>query len=172
MTDPSAPVLTPITPSTAGLVRPQPPHSPVRRLAHGLLLSALCLLLSTVFAPQAQAQTACTADSTAVSAYSGAGIVADCNTLLGLKDELRGTTALNWSADTAMASWHGVTVSGNRVTQLNSNGKDFSGSIPSELGQLTSLTKLALYYPGSDRLGSLERFDPNRVGPVDEPSDA
>ena len=80
----------------------------------------------------------CKADSTAVSAYSGAGIVADCNTLLGLMDELRGTGSLDWSADTAMADWDGITVSGNRVTRLY-------------------LSK------------GFERFDPARVGPVDEP---
>ena len=86
----------------------------------------------------------CKADSTAISAYSGAGIVADCNTLLGLMDELRDTASLNWSADTAMASWDGITVSGDRVTKLALSNNELTGSIPSELSQLTSLTSLSL----------------------------
>ena len=97
--------------------------------------------------------TLCMADSTAVSAYSGAGIVADCNTLLGLMDELRGTASLNWSADTAMAGWWDITVRGNRVAELDLGTDDLNGSIPSALGQLTGLTSLSLYY--NDLSGSI-----------------
>ena len=88
--------------------------------------------------------TAACKGSPAVSAYSGAGIVADCNTLLGLMDELRGTTSLNWSADTAMADWNGITVSGDRVAELDLGSSDLGSSIPSALGQLTGLTHLDL----------------------------
>ena len=123
------------------------------------------ITIASVTATEADDDTKrCSAGSTAVSAYSGAGIVADCTTLLGLKDELRGTTALNWSPDTPMANWHGVTVSGNRVTGLDSNGKEFTGSIPPELAQLTSLTKLALYYTGVDRIGFLSGPIPLELG--------
>ena len=111
--------------------------------------------------------TKCTAGSTAVSAYSGAGIVADCKTLLGLKDELRGTASLNWSPDTAMAGWDGITVSGNRVTQLDLDVHEFTGSLPPELGQLTSLETLELISislsgsipPELGQLTSLETLD-------------
>ena len=88
----------------------------------------------------------CTSSSTAVSGYSGAGIVQDCNTLLGLKDELRGSTApLNWSVYTDIASWEGIGVGDNRVTSLGLGSSGLSGSIPPELGRLTSLTELYLY---------------------------
>ena len=123
------------------------------------------IAIASVTATEADDDTKrCSAGSTAVSAYSGAGIVADCTTLLGLKDELRGTTSLNWSPDTPMANWHGITVSGNRVTELDSKGKEFRGSIPSELGQLTSLTKLAFYYTGVDRIGVLSGPIPPDLG--------
>ena len=104
------------------------------------------LLLASAFAPRAQAQVpACTSSSAAVTGYSGAGIVADCNTLLGLKDDLRGTATLNWSAATAMASWDGeIKVSGNRVTELIVFNLSLNGSIPTGLTQLTSLTALIL----------------------------
>ena len=106
----------------------------------------------------------CTSGSTAVSGYSGAGIVADCNTLLGLMDELRGTESLNWSVDTAMASWDGITVSGNRVTELDSSGKEFTGSIPSELAQLTSLTTLELFSNNTESVGPLSGSIPPELG--------
>ena len=141
-------------------------RTPVRRPSPRLLPAALALLLATVFATPAQADDPpqCTAGSTAVSAYSGAGIVADCTTLLGLKDELRGTEPLNWSVDTAMADWHGVTVSGNRVTELDSDGKEFTGSIPSELAQLTSLTKLELFSLRTEGIGFLSGSIPPELG--------
>ena len=44
-----------------------------------------------------------------------------------------------------MAGWDGVTVSGNRVAQLDLKSKGMTGSIPSALGQLKGLTLLYLY---------------------------
>ena len=40
------------------------------------------------------------------------GLMQDCFALLGLKDELAGSAALNWSVDVAMAEWDGVTTEG------------------------------------------------------------
>ena len=40
------------------------------------------------------------------------GLVNDCELLLAAKDTLRGTADLNWSVDTAIAGWDGVSVSG------------------------------------------------------------
>ncbi len=47
-------------------------------------------------------------------------LVADCKTLLGLRDGLAGQTILNWGAGTPLAQWAGVQVSGEplRVTGL------------------------------------------------------
>ena len=37
-------------------------------------------------------------------------LMRDCIELLGLKDTLQGTATLNWSLDTAITSWDGVTM--------------------------------------------------------------
>ncbi len=41
-------------------------------------------------------------------------------------------------------SWHGVTVVGNRVTELNLYNNSLSGTLPSELGSLSNLQRLIL----------------------------
>ena len=95
-------------------------------------------------------------------------LVADCEVLLAAKDVLRGTAALNWSADLALTSWTGVTVGGTpqRVTALQLNGLRLDGRLPATLGQLDGLTRLDLY---NNRLtGS----DPGRTGDADEAAPA
>ena len=73
-------------------------------------------------------------------------LVADCEALLGLRDTLRGTAALNWTAGKPMAEWEGVTVSGTpqRVTALNLADLDLDGELSGLLGNLTGLTTLDL----------------------------
>ena len=70
----------------------------------------------------------------------------DCIELLGLKDTLRGTATLNWSLDTAITSWDGVTMGDTpkRVTKLLLPSKSLSGSIPFSLERLLELTHLNL----------------------------
>ena len=74
------------------------------------------------------------------------GLMRDCITLLGLKDSLRGTAALNWGVNAAIATWNGVNIGGipSQVTKLLLPTKSLSGSIPSALGQLSELTQLDL----------------------------
>ena len=90
------------------------------------------------------------------------GLVADCNTLLGLKDALRGETTLapDWAVGTAMDTWSekSFTVGGNtrtspviiiagdppRVTELNLAGISLAGTIPADLGDLDALIELIL----------------------------
>ena len=74
------------------------------------------------------------------------GLVHDCESLLAAKDALRGTATLNWSVDTAITEWEGVTVEGtpSRVTRLLLPTMSLSGSIPAELGSLSELTHLNL----------------------------
>ena len=84
------------------------------------------------------------------------GLVDDCDILLIAKDTLRGTETLNWSADTAITSWEGITVGGSprRVTRLwldrNSSRRIYgrqitlTGTIPAELGGLSKLEHLTL----------------------------
>ena len=73
-------------------------------------------------------------------------LMLDCFALLAAKDTLRGTATLNWGLDTSITSWDGVTVEGTpmQVTKLALRSKSLTGSIPTELGQLTGLTHLDL----------------------------
>ena len=71
--------------------------------------------------------------------------MSDCDTLLAARDTLAGSRSLNWSADTPIGQWDGVTVTGSplRVTKLVL--RRFAGEIPAELGSLTNLQTLYLY---------------------------
>ena len=75
-----------------------------------------------------------------------AGLMSDCQALLAARDTLRGTATLNWSVDTAITSWDGVTTSGtpSRVTVLDLEGDGLTGSVPPELAGLTGLEELRL----------------------------
>ena len=94
----------------------------------------------------AAAPGACAGSTLGVDPASEAGLAADCATLLAAKDELRGTAALDWSADTGMESWDGVSLEGtpSRVTGLNLEGRMLAGSIPAGLGSLAGLRTLDL----------------------------
>ena len=84
------------------------------------------------------------AGSTAVGTDPEQGLVDDCNTLLDTKDALAGTATLNWSKDTAMSDWTGITLSGDRVHRIILTDQSLAGSIPAELGQLSELTRIDL----------------------------
>ncbi|MDE2997536.1 MAG: cadherin domain-containing protein [Gemmatimonadota bacterium] len=75
-------------------------------------------------------------------------LVSDCNVLLEAKDPLRGTGTLNWSENTAIATWDGVTISGTpqRVTNLRIWNKGLNGTIPAGLSRLTGLNALQFGY--------------------------
>ena len=77
---------------------------------------------------------------------TNSGLVGDCNTLLSLMGTLAGTANLNWSENTPIGSWNGITVGGNpqRVTGLGLSSKSLTGFIPTELGDLSSLSTLNL----------------------------
>ena len=74
------------------------------------------------------------------------GLMRDCIALLAAKDTLRGSADLNWSVNTAIADWDGVTANGapSRVTKLLLASMSLSGSLPGELGGLSGLTHLNL----------------------------
>ena len=84
--------------------------------------------------------------SSAVSGYSGAGIVADCETLLASRDVLRGEQSLNWSMDHPIDDWEGVEIRSDRVFGIDLREGELSGSLPAELGKLTDLSYLLLPY--------------------------
>ncbi len=67
------------------------------------------------------AKAACRGGYVVPDPASNAGLVADCETLLGLRDQLAGYVLLNWGPGTPLAQWAGVQLSGEpaRVTGLN-----------------------------------------------------
>ena len=105
-----------------------------------------------------------------------AGLAADAALLLTMRDSLTGdAAALDWSRETPVNEWGGVTVAGAppRVVALNLSGAGLEGSLPPELAGLDGLVELRL---GDNRLtgpipaelGSLSRLtvlalDDNRL---------
>ena len=88
----------------------------------------------------------CAGGSAVTSPSTNLGLVHDCEALVDNKDTLRGTGTLNWSTDTAIGSWDGVTTGGTptRVTKVEMDDEDLTGSIPAEIGTLFELTHLDL----------------------------
>lgn len=89
----------------------------------------------------------CSAGAAIENPEANPGLVADCGTLLAIRDKLKGDEGfLNWSANRSVAEWIGVTVGGSpgRVTDLNIRELKLSGEIPSELSRLSNLETLAL----------------------------
>ena len=84
------------------------------------------------------------AGSAAVSGYSGAGIISDCEALLSSRDVLRGEQTLNWSADLPLGEWEGVAIRSDRIIGVEIDGAGLSGSLPSELSRLTDLSYINL----------------------------
>ena len=55
------------------------------------------------------------------------------------------TTRTNWDTMAALNTWHGVTTnSAGRVVALNLRANNLSGSLPSDIGDLSALTRLDL----------------------------
>ena len=73
-------------------------------------------------------------------------LISDCEALLEARDTLAGTASLNWSEETAIADWEGVTLQGTpeRVASLSLVDSGLDGAIPASLGGLTGLTQLNL----------------------------
>ncbi|MCY4529861.1 MAG: leucine-rich repeat domain-containing protein, partial [Chloroflexi bacterium] len=92
-------------------------------------------------------------DSAAVAGYSDPKIVNDCEALLASRDALSIERTLNWDMDLPIEKWEGVEVRGSRVVGLRivpSVGLPIVrvgivGTIPSELGSLSSLRTLSLW---------------------------
>ena len=93
-----------------------------------------------------QPQRDCRSGTAVPDAETETELVLDCETLLGLMDNLAGTALLDWSADLSIEDWQGVTVgsSPRRVTGLSIDQSDLNGFIPSALADLTGLETLSL----------------------------
>ena len=91
-------------------------------------------------------QYTCSSGVAVADPTTNTGVVDDCETLLGAKEQLAGTGSLNWSADVAMSTWDGVTTGGtpSRVTELRLGSRGLDGTVPAGLSELTELTALDL----------------------------
>ena len=99
--------------------------------------------------PPPQANPGSCSDGTAVpEPESNPGLVEDCRTLLGIRNTLAGSDALDWTSDTPIDDWTGVELGGSppRVHGLDYDGKGGSlyGWIPVEIANLTELRTLSL----------------------------
>ena len=133
-------------------------HSLFRGVAALIAVVAVLVVMDSSGPPKpVTATTAPCEQGTAVSNPSGnPGLVSDCEALLAARDTLRGTETLNWSSDTAIADWEGITVSGTpeRVTELKIDGWTsqwrigrsitLDGTVPAQLGELSELQRLQL----------------------------
>lgn len=84
-------------------------------------------------------------------------VLSDSLALVALYNSTNGpgwTTRTNWLVPgRPVSTWYGITVTGNRVTQINMNpanppfsGNNLIGTLPAQLGSLTGLTSLDLAY--------------------------
>ena len=98
-------------------------------------------------APPTTPASPCSTGNAVADAANNPGLVADCEVLLAARDTLAGTASLNWSPDTPITAWDGVTVGGTpqRVTGLTLVQEQLTGEIPPELGGLSNLTRLSLW---------------------------
>ncbi len=80
---------------------------------------------------------------------------AECEALVALYNSTGGDNwgdNTNWLQDQTVCGWHGVTCTGNAVTTLNLGSNNLIGSVPVEIGDLSSLT---LLYLNSNQLTAL-----------------
>ena len=73
-----------------------------------------------------------------------AGLISDCETLLGVKSALRGTAKLNWWSGRSIDKWDGITVENGRVTKVSLPNRSLNGVIPTGFGSLSALKTLDL----------------------------
>ena len=92
-------------------------------------------------------QSVCATGSAVPDAANNPGLVSDCEALLEARDTLAGTATLNWSADTPIADWDGITLEGapQRVTVLTLPNRKLTGELPLDLGRLADLEDLHLH---------------------------
>ena len=108
---------------------------------------ALALCCAGVIGLLAAMEVTPAAAQTIDCAQSSAALIRDCETLLGLKDTLDPDGVLNWAGNVALSSWEGVgSDNAYGVTRLSiTSNRNLTGTIPTALGDLTSLVELDLH---------------------------
>ena len=106
-------------------------------------ISGLILVAGVSTPVAAQQTTSSCANSIAIPDPEDPNLVADCSTLLNIKTHWD-AASLNWTTTTPITAWEGVTITISRVTKLELNRKQLTGTIPAALGTLTNLTYLNL----------------------------
>ena len=106
-------------------------------------ISGLILVAGADTPVAAQQTTSSCANSIAIPDPEDPNLVADCSTLLNIKTHWA-SASLNWTTTTPITAWEGVTITISRVTKLELNRKQLTGTIPAALGTLTNLTYLNL----------------------------
>ena len=125
-----------------------------------LLTIMFLALLAALGTGQVSAQSVCASQSTEPTSP----LIRDCETLLGLKDQLDPDDVLNWSGTLPLNQWHGVTsVATVGVTSLHLSRYGLGGSIPAAIGNLGELKNLDLEYNDltgniPSQLGNLSRL--------------
>lgn len=77
---------------------------------------------------------------------------ADKDILIAIYNSTNGaswTNNTNWLSTEPVSTWYGVTVKGNKVTELEFSNNNLTGTLPPEIGDLTSLQYLSFYYGNS-----------------------
>ena len=125
----------------------QRPNLALRYLWAGLMLLALVLAYPNT--ALAQSDHGCATSGAVPDPATNTALVADCETLLGLKDTLRGSAPLDWDVETPIWQWEGVAVASvdgiERVVALSLWERQLNGIIPDTLGNLSRLEHLWLY---------------------------
>ncbi len=121
------------------------PANPAAPLLLGLMALAVVAITAVMLAAglvnlQANLQ---------VRTVQAQNVAADRAALVALYDATGGDSWTNntgWKSDDPLGDWHGVTTNANgRVTSLLLENNTLTGTIPAELGRLSSLSLLALY---------------------------
>lgn len=115
------------------------------------------LAASTNYQYRVRAEGVCTSDNSNVITLRTLdllNLLTDSANLVVLYNETGGATWTNrtqWLSG-KVSTWHGITVSGNRVTEISLPNNNITGALPEEIGNLNALTKIDLQ---NNRVASL-----------------